>query len=87
MLVQIGRHPFEGARPVEYTRPQPEGVRASPDDRMIAFEPFAIEEGEGLRPGGHRFLILWMKRKRGKIRVGASLGHSNCFRDPGASAN
>jgi hypothetical protein len=57
MLVEIGRHPFEGARPVEYARAQPEGVRAGPDDRMIAFEPVAIEEGEGLRPGGHRFLI------------------------------
>jgi hypothetical protein len=30
-------------------------VRAGPDDRMIAFEPVAVEKGEGLRPGGHRF--------------------------------
>ena len=56
MLVEIGRHPFEGARPVEHARAQPEGVRAGPDDRVVALEPLAIEEGEGLRPGGHRLL-------------------------------
>ncbi len=59
MLVEIGRHPFEAARPVEHARAQPEGVRASPDDRMVALEPLAIEESEGLRPGGHRFSIHW----------------------------
>ena len=87
MLVEIGRHPLEGARPVEHARAQPEGVRAGPDDRVIAFEPFAIEEGEGLRPGGHRFLIHWVSRKRGTIRVehrGATL---IVFGTPGASAN
>ena len=57
MLVEIGRHPLEGARAVEHARAQPEGVRARPDDRVVALEPFAIEEGEGLRPGGHGLLI------------------------------
>ena len=76
MLVEIGRHPFEGARPVEHARAQPEGVRPRPDDRVVAFKPFAIEEGEGLRPGGHRFLIHyagWRTENRSAKRSGATL--------------
>ena len=56
MLVEIGRDPLEGARAVEHARTQPEGVGARPDDGMVALEPFAVEKGEGLRPGGHRLL-------------------------------
>ena len=48
MLVEVRRHPLEGARAVEHARAEPEGVRAGADDRVIAFEPFAIEKGEGL---------------------------------------
>ena len=57
MLVEIGRHALEGARAVEHARAQPKGVRARADERMVALEPFAVEKGEGLRPGGHwRFI-------------------------------
>ena len=53
MLVEIGRHPLEGARAVEHARRQPEAMGARADDRGVALEPFAVDESEGLRPGGH----------------------------------
>ena len=56
MLVEIGRHAIESAGAVEHARRQPEAVRARADDWGVAIEPIAVEEGEGLRPGGHRFL-------------------------------
>ena len=54
MLVEVGRDAVESPRAVEDAGAQPEGVRARPDDRAIALDPFAVEIGESLRPGGHR---------------------------------
>ena len=55
-LSRSGVTPSESAGAVEHARRQPEGMGARADDRVVALEPFAVEEGEGLRPGGHRFL-------------------------------
>ena len=46
MEVEIGRHPVEGARPVEHARSEPEGVGARADDRIVALKPLAIEKSE-----------------------------------------
>ena len=53
MPVEIGRYALESARAVEYARPQPESMRARADDRGVALDPAAVEEGESLRPCGH----------------------------------
>ena len=81
MLVEIGRHALEGARAVEHARRQPEAMGARADDRVVALEPFAVEEGEGLRPGGHgRFDPSGRvddRKRAGWGVVGGSLDHDS----------
>ena len=47
MLVEIGRHALEGARPVEHARSEPEGVRPRAPDRGVAFVPRAFKKRAG----------------------------------------
>ena len=55
-LSRSGVTPSKARAPSNTLEPSQKAWVRAPDDRGVALEPFAVEKGEGLRPGGHGFL-------------------------------